>query len=261
MNNEILENALNQLKSVGIEPKVWKGGKHTRIAWEHKGQYRAHTVPISPSDHRAAMNNRAQLRRILREDGLLPTTLPVIDTVLTPPNVPQVIETPRLWLEDGHVVAGSLDIATHFGKPHKDVLRSIDRIMGEVDPEFAQRNFAPSTYHDASGKANRCFKLTRDGLSVLAMGFTGSNAMKWKLAYIRAFNEMEGQLLKVATPPELLKKVATLEADLAAMMDLVGELQANQQKRLEHQTKAKSRGPQVWQQRQVARKLRKLFAA
>lgn len=258
--NEILENALNQLKSLGIEPKVWRGGKHIRLAWDHNGEYRAHTVPQSPSDHRSALNNRAQLRAILRKDGYLSKVLPTTETVLEHQNIPQVVETPRLWLEDGHVVAGSLDIAHHFGKPHKDVLRSIDRIMSEVGPEFTERNFVPGIYHDASGKANRCFTLTRDGLSVLAMGFTGSGAMKWKLAYIQAFNEMEGQLRRFATPPELLKKVATLEADLAAMVDLVGELQGSQQKRLEGQHKAKSRGPQVWQQRQVVRKLRKLFA-
>ena len=33
--------------------------------------------------------------------------------------------------------------------------------------------------------------ITRDGFAILAMGYTGSRAMKFKLAYIDAFNRME----------------------------------------------------------------------
>lgn len=33
--------------------------------------------------------------------------------------------------------------------------------------------------------------MNRDGFSLLVMGFTGSEAMKWKLDYIKAFNAME----------------------------------------------------------------------
>lgn len=36
--------------------------------------------------------------------------------------------------------------------------------------------------------------MNRDGFSLLAMGFTGKNALEWKLKYIQAFNEMEKQL-------------------------------------------------------------------
>lgn len=33
--------------------------------------------------------------------------------------------------------------------------------------------------------------LTRDGFSVLVMGFTGKKALEWKLKYIQAFNSMK----------------------------------------------------------------------
>lgn len=36
--------------------------------------------------------------------------------------------------------------------------------------------------------------MTRDGFTLLAMGFTGSTALRFKLAYIAAFNEMEVQV-------------------------------------------------------------------
>jgi hypothetical protein len=41
------------------------------------------------------------------------------------------------------------------------------------------------------------FYMNRDGFSLLVMGFTGKEALEWKIKYINAFNEMEKQL---ATP-------------------------------------------------------------
>ena len=69
--NKILQSAVNELKSAGIEPEIVKGGKHIRVKWEHNGHSRHMTVPVSSSDYRAAKNNIAGIRRILRADGLL----------------------------------------------------------------------------------------------------------------------------------------------------------------------------------------------
>ena len=41
--------------------------------------------------------------------------------------------------------------------------------------------------------------MNRDGFSLLAMGFTGKKALKFKLAYIQAFNTMEKILQEKAT--------------------------------------------------------------
>ena len=38
--------------------------------------------------------------------------------------------------------------------------------------------------------------MTRDGFSLVVMGFTGNNAIEWKLKYIDAFNKMEEELRK-----------------------------------------------------------------
>lgn len=35
------------------------------------------------------------------------------------------------------------------------------------------------------------YLLTRDGFSLLVMGFTGVKALEWKLKYIQAFNRLE----------------------------------------------------------------------
>lgn len=86
-------------------------------------------------------------------------------------------------------VATSLDVAETFNKRHSDVLRDIDNL--NCSKEFTERNFALSSYKDASGKSNKMQYMTRDGFTILVMGYTGEKAMKFKEAYINQFNNME----------------------------------------------------------------------
>ena len=105
--------------------------------------------------------------------------------------------------EDGHAFTTSLVVADHFGKRHRDVLRAIENLG--CSPEFAERNFALSTYTVTGGKDSRreepMYTITRDGFALLAMGFTGQEAMRWKEAYIHAFNAMEDRLRKLYVAP------------------------------------------------------------
>lgn len=93
---------------------------------------------------------------------------------------------------DGTITTTSNQVAENFGKQHKDVLRKIANL--DCSEEFSQRNFAPSEYFDERGKLQRAYRLTRDGFTFLAMGFTGKEAARWKEAYIGAFNAMEAEL-------------------------------------------------------------------
>lgn len=68
--NPIVKKALAELEAAGIAPEVWHGGKHIRLAWIYKGKKRTFTCPLSPGDYRSEKNNQAQLRRMLREDGI-----------------------------------------------------------------------------------------------------------------------------------------------------------------------------------------------
>jgi Rha family phage regulatory protein len=95
-------------------------------------------------------------------------------------------------LIDGQPTTTSLDVASHFGKLHKTVLRAITNL--DCSPEFTQRNFAPSEYTDSTGRKLTQYRLTRDGFTFLCMGFTGKEAAKWKEAYINAFSQMEAAL-------------------------------------------------------------------
>lgn len=104
-------------------------------------------------------------------------------------------EQPIVFARDGVVFANSRDLAAVFGKNHRDVLRAIDDLIRE-EPSLPLRHFAQGVYTlpETGSQQHRCFDLTRDGFTLLAMGFTGAKALKWKLRYIEAFNTMEAQL-------------------------------------------------------------------
>lgn len=203
--NECLDAALAELRAVGIEPVIEHGGKHILVKWAHNGCARLHTVPKTPSDWRTPLNNRSQIRAKLKEDGLLGDAVAVSNR-------------PALTVRDGGARVSSLDIARHFGRAHKDVLRSIDRIIAEAGPDFGERNFAPSSYLTEQFKELRCFDVTRDGFSMLVMGFTGAEATRWKVLYIEAFNAMEAEISAFRAPLE--RRMETLEGELQALSDL-----------------------------------------
>ena len=100
---------------------------------------------------------------------------------------------PTLTVIDGIPTTTSVDIAKHFGKRHVHVIESIRDLLA-VLPESAQPNFRFSEYTDTTGRTLPAYRLTRDGFTLLAMGFTGQRALSFKLAYIDAFNRMEAQL-------------------------------------------------------------------
>lgn len=92
-------------------------------------------------------------------------------------------------------------VAESFGKRHDDVIRRIRSL--EIPPGFSARNFTAADYRDAQGKPRPAFEMTRDGFSLLVMGFTGKQAMEWKIKFLEAFNAMEREL---AEKPVLVKE-------------------------------------------------------
>lgn len=97
--------------------------------------------------------------------------------------------------EKGMVLTTSLIVAEKFNKRHKNVIQSIENL--ECSNEFSRLNFEPSTYIDGRGKEQPMYKISRDGFSMLTMGFTGKDAMVWKEKYIATFNAMENELSRI----------------------------------------------------------------
>lgn len=104
-----------------------------------------------------------------------------------------LVEIMKMNKEEVTVVT-SLDVAETFEKRHADVLRDIEE-LGCSD-EFRERNFALSKYSVETNKRSYpMYYMTRDGFTILVMGYTGDKAMKFKEAYIKQFNAMERVLL------------------------------------------------------------------
>lgn len=107
-------------------------------------------------------------------------------------------------IRENQVVVASRKVAEHFEKLHKHVLDSIREILSAENS--ANKFFKEASYLYRGRKLPE-YVMTRDGFSLLAMGFTGRKALQWKLKYIEAFNKMEEALKRppVKQIPEPLK--------------------------------------------------------
>lgn len=130
---------------------------------------------------------------------------------------------------NGVLVTTSHNVAEVFGKEHFHVIRDIEQVIAQLPKEqnpnldsglnkpFKQNSdlssglFISSAYQpDPNGRKYPEYLITRDGLTLLVMGYTGEKAMTFKLAYIKRFNEMEEQLRKQQETPQLLSLDAKL---------------------------------------------------
>lgn len=103
----------------------------------------------------------------------------------------------RIDFAPGEIPAvSSVDVARHFQKKHKHVLEEIRKLIANTPKSFNGPNFRPVEYADAKGEHRCAYLLTRDAFSLLVMGFTGKQALAWKLRYIEAFNVLEKAALE-----------------------------------------------------------------
>lgn len=86
-------------------------------------------------------------------------------------------------------VVTSLDVAKTFEKEHRNVLKDIREL--NCSEEFRLLNFVQSDYLNEQKHKQPMYYLTKDGFTLLAMGYTGEKAMRFKEAYINQFNHME----------------------------------------------------------------------
>lgn len=93
---------------------------------------------------------------------------------------------------NNQLITTSLNICEVFNKPHKNILKTIEEL--ECSANFKSANFLADYYIDSRNRKQKKFLITRDGFTILAMGFTGLKAMQFKELYIKQFNEMEQQL-------------------------------------------------------------------
>lgn len=150
-------------------------------------------------------------------------------------------------IKNRNVVVSSLNVAEIFQKRHDNVLQTIDNlkrdwkelaeelswifstvancpensgqltIQGRTVPKFKDC-FQKSSYISQDGRSVRSYNMNRTGFTLLANGFNGKKALRFKLAYIARFDEMENELIKRNTLYEMEKR---LRDQLTSIIDEV----------------------------------------
>lgn len=122
--------------------------------------------------------------------------------------------------QDNQATTTSKAIADAFGKEHRHTLEVIRKLLSSMSADFGESNFRLSSYVSDQNKTLPCYEVTRDGFLMVAMGFTGVEAIQWKEQFIGAFNQMEefiksGSSLQVSEAEKIAENTALLEAQAA----------------------------------------------
>ncbi|MEO5376155.1 MAG: Rha family transcriptional regulator [Alphaproteobacteria bacterium] len=96
---------------------------------------------------------------------------------------------PTVFQRDGRVFANSRVVAAVFEKEHFHVLRDIENLLeNQQHPKMDDRIRIPDGWFveqrsprlDGPGRPLRSVDMTRDGFTLLAMGFTGAKALQFQ---------------------------------------------------------------------------------
>lgn len=134
-----------------------------------------------------------------------------------------------IQIKNEQAVTSSLIVAEQFNKRHDQVLRDIDEILSK-SPQKCGSLFEESTYiHSQNKQEYRMFYMNRDGFSILAMGFTGTKAMDFKLDFINAFNVME---IELNSPEKIMARALRIANETLDNLKLENKMQEQQIKEL-----------------------------
>ena len=128
-------------------------------------------------------------------------------------------------MHDQQAVTTSLKVAEIFEKEHRVVMKSIRNLTAQ---NYAvKKMFVEDSYLNSRNQQQPMYYMNRDGFTLLAMGFTGSKAMEFKLKYIDAFNKMEKQIKE--------KAQFRLPTNLNEMSTMFYSVMKDQDKKIEEQ--------------------------
>lgn len=129
-------------------------------------------------------------------------------------------------MKEKQAVTSSLQVADTFDKNHRDVLKAVDEIKEGVAQKFADLFWEDKYVHPQNKQPYRVIYMTRDGFTLLAMGFNGKKALEFKLKYIDAFNEMDEAIRKSTVPTTIedmmiyqLEEMKEVKTDVSMLKD------------------------------------------
>lgn len=122
--------------------------------------------------------------------------------------------------QNDQVLTNSILVAEKFGKEPNDVVRAIDNLLQNADNECDAKvrdmfvEYTEDVPQPNGGvKSARRFIMNRDGFTLLAMGFTGKKALKFKLEYIAAFNSMGNALKRHLSSAQMFAMQANINLE------------------------------------------------
>lgn len=119
---------------------------------------------------------------------------------------------------NNEIVVSSLQVAERFGKEHFHIMRDIRNLIKDIGVSkigYTPKMFKETTYiNQQNNQEYPMCLMNRDGFSLLVMGFTGKDALEWKLKYIEAFNSMEHRLKLIEQQElgRLMERIRSKEA-------------------------------------------------
>lgn len=137
---------------------------------------------------------------------------------------------------EGQPLTNSVLVAEKFGKVHKNVIRTIQRLITTaqncavltIENSIVKNMFVETTYLNEQNKEQPMYIMNRDGFTLLAMGFTGQKVLQFKLDYIDAFNKMEQTIrdtrsLLSSVDTTMLKQLVETTQTMAAQINRMQE--------------------------------------
>lgn len=124
--------------------------------------------------------NLAKSARAIEEHKQLPTKSELLDQELV-----EIDENRK------DIATNSLKLAQHFGKPHKNVLRRIEKLR-----RSNRLRCEPIGYLDDKGRTQKFYTLDRENFSIVALGFTGEKAEQFRVEYVRQFEKNAVELIE-----------------------------------------------------------------
>lgn len=105
-----------------------------------------------------------------------------------------------VFSKDGVAYTNTRIIAEKFNKEHWVVLRAIRDILNQSTNspkllEFNANNFVAVEYMDKKQEVREMYEVSESGFALVALGFTGKQALEFKVDFITAFTQMKTALI------------------------------------------------------------------
>ncbi|MGE7418685.1 Rha family transcriptional regulator [Methylobacterium tarhaniae] len=130
-----------------------------------------------------------------------------------------------IYLDDtGTARTDSRSLAVLYGKEHRNVLRDVDTLIAGCSDLRGLMFQEVRAFDQAASRVVRSFTMIRDGYPLLAMGWTGRETLKFKLAFLRRFNQLEAESRERHANPSSGSRDDALIAALTAQTQMATSL-------------------------------------